>query len=84
MSSSRKSASLSRKATASTLEIRVRYRLPRSRPSLRQDRTDQATDPEEIHVQEETIHPKHAHVLLSAIRGNAGILLTIDRKHFLS
>ena len=40
--------------------------------------------PEEIHAHKETIHPKDAHVLASAIRGNAKILLTLDRKHLLT
>ena len=40
--------------------------------------------PEEIQAQGKTIHPKDAHVLASAIKGEAEYLLTLDRKHFLA
>ncbi len=40
--------------------------------------------PEEIAVQARIIHPKDAHVLAAALKGNATALLTLDRKHFLT
>ena len=43
-----------------------------------------APTPQEIHAHEETMHPKDAHVLASAIKGDAEYLLTLDRKHFLA
>ena len=40
--------------------------------------------PAEIRPYEETIHPKDAHVLASAMKGKVDYLLTLDRKHFLA
>jgi predicted nucleic acid-binding protein len=38
----------------------------------------------EISSQKRIIHPKDAHVLAAALKGNVNFLLTLDRKHFLS
>lgn len=36
----------------------------------------------EITTQSEYIHPKDAHVLAAALKGNVQFLITLDRKHF--
>ena len=41
-------------------------------------------EPHEIEACSRMIAPKDAHVLAAAIRSNAGILLTLDRKHFMT
>ncbi len=38
----------------------------------------------EVAAQAKVIHPKEAHVLAAAIKGEIDFLLTLDRKHFLS
>ncbi len=40
--------------------------------------------PQEIAAQSQIISPKDAHVLAAALKGRADILLTLDRKHFLT
>ncbi len=44
----------------------------------------QPATPEEIAAQARIIHPKDAHVLAAALKGNITALLTLDRKHFLT
>lgn len=43
-----------------------------------------ALTPHEIAAQSRIIHPKDAHVLAAALKGQVEVLLTLDRKHFLS
>ena len=40
--------------------------------------------PQEIATQSRIIDPKDAHVLAAALKGGVEVLLTLDRKHFLS
>jgi predicted nucleic acid-binding protein len=40
--------------------------------------------PQEIAAQSQIIDPKDAHVLAAALKGGVEVLLTLDRKHFLS
>ncbi|MDR7555349.1 MAG: PIN domain-containing protein [Armatimonadota bacterium] len=40
--------------------------------------------PKEIADMSRIIHPKDAHVLAAAVKGDAEVLLTLDRAHFLS
>lgn len=40
--------------------------------------------PEAITLYSAIIHPKDAHVLAAALQSNAAILLTLDRKHFMT
>ena len=44
----------------------------------------EAPTPEEIAVQARIINHKDAHVLAAALKGGVTMLLTLDRKHFLS
>lgn len=44
----------------------------------------EAATPEEIAVQSRIIDHKDAHVLAAALKGGVEVLLTLDRKHFLS
>ncbi len=39
---------------------------------------------QEIAAQSQIIHARDAHVLAAALKANAEVLLTLDRKHFLS
>ena len=43
-----------------------------------------ATSATEVAAQARIIHPKDAHVLAAARKGNADTLLTLDKRHFLS
>lgn len=43
-----------------------------------------APTPQEIAVHSQIIDPKDGHVLAAALKGRAEVLLTLDRKHFLS
>ena len=44
----------------------------------------EAPTPQEIATQSRIINPKDAHVLAAALKGGVEVLLTLDRKHFLS
>jgi predicted nucleic acid-binding protein len=44
----------------------------------------EAPTPQEIAAQSKIIDPKDAHVLAAALKGGVEVLLTLDRKHFLS
>lgn len=44
----------------------------------------EAPTPQEITAQSHVIASKDAHVLAAALKGEAEVLLTLDRKHFLS
>ena len=44
----------------------------------------EAPTPQEIAAQSRIIDPKDAHVLAAALKGGVEVLLTLDRKHFLS
>ncbi len=39
---------------------------------------------DEIVIQQAIIDPKDAHVLAAALKGNPAVLLTLDRKHFMT
>ncbi len=43
-----------------------------------------APDPQEIRAHEQIIHQKDAHVIAAAEKGAVDVLLTLDRKHFMS
>lgn len=44
----------------------------------------EAPTPQEIADMSQIIHPKDAHVLAAAVKGGVEVLLTLDRRHFLS
>lgn len=44
----------------------------------------EAPTTQEIAAQSHIIDPKDAHVLAAALKGGVGVLLTLDRKHFLT
>lgn len=44
----------------------------------------EAPTPEQVAAQSQLINPKDAHVLAAALKGTVEVLLTLDRKHFLT